>query len=246
VDGYQVSTNATDNLSRAFDLAGRNLWIDSNKFNNTGSSPGNDGEGIVCLAKKGTPIYSWAITRNVHTRGSGSAGMMGGWDADCHGLLIGWNQTSGWVGNEVKRKDTRMTDCAFIANKCLRTYPDAKTIAKFGLKAPLLTSGKDTPAAPTKVTAEAHQKDAVKITWTDVADNEVGFRVERQIGDGKWQVIAYRPPRLQGDLDNPQEWVDFTAPPEKELKYRVVAINGEDNDKGASNAATVTLKKTKE
>ena len=86
-----------------------------------------------------------------------------------------------------------------------------------------------------------YQDDAVEITWTDVATNEIGFRVERRIGEGKWHTIAYRPPHLEDDSDNPQAWVDFTAPTGKELTYRVVAINSADDDKGAS-AATETVR----
>ena len=33
---------------------------------------------------------------------------MGGYDVHCHGLLIAWNQTSGWVGNAVSRKGTKV------------------------------------------------------------------------------------------------------------------------------------------
>ena len=136
LDGYNAAGKDSDNRSRAFDLAGRNLWIDGNRFNNTGSSPGKDGEGIVCRAREGTPIFSWAITHNVHTRGDGSAGGIGGLDADCHGLFIAWNQTPGWVGNMTDRKDVKMTDCAFVANKCDRVTPDDKAAAKLGVPAP--------------------------------------------------------------------------------------------------------------
>ncbi len=69
-DGYELSVASSDNHSRAFDLAGRNLWVDGNKFNNTGSSPGSDGEGICARANGGTNIFSWAITHNIHTRAS--------------------------------------------------------------------------------------------------------------------------------------------------------------------------------
>ncbi len=136
LDGWQAARGDSDNRSRAFDLAGRNLWIDGNTFNNVGSMPGNDGEGIVCRALEGTPIFSWAITHNVHTRGVGAPGGMGGLGADCHGLLIAWNQTPGWVGDLVEHKEVMMTDCAFIANKCGRIVPDEKTIRRLGLRAP--------------------------------------------------------------------------------------------------------------
>ena len=57
---------------------------------------------------------------------------MGGLDADCHGLLIAWNQTPGWVGDLVDHKEVKMTDCSFIANKCGRIVPDEKTITRSG------------------------------------------------------------------------------------------------------------------
>jgi hypothetical protein len=233
VDGYLVSGPKSDNRSRSFDLAGRNLWVDGNRFNNTGSSPGIGGDGIIGRDSDGTPIRSWAITHNTHTRGVGAPGTMGGADADCHGLLIAWNQTAGWVGNSAERASVKMTDCAFIANKCDHLLPTQKTIANLGLFAPLTSGTDDPPPPPSKVTAAVYKNDAVKIAWAN-SEGAIGFRVERRMGDGKWQVIAYRPPRIQGDPDNPQEWVDFTAPPRKELTYRVVAINAADNDKGAS------------
>src|SRR5262249_4449561 len=110
------------------------------------------------------------------------------------------------------------------------------------LQAPLTTDpGAASP--PTGVTAVPYQGDAVKVAWASGPSNGgVGVRVERRIGEGKWQVIAYRPPRLQGDPENPPEWVDFTAPTGKELTYRVVAVNADETDKGASKpTAAVTL-----
>lgn len=238
LDGWQAAGPDSDNRSRAFDLAGRDLWIDGNRFDNTGSMPGKDGEGIVGRERDGTPIFSWAITHNVHTRGVGAPGGMGGLDADCHGLLIAWNQTPGWVGDLVDHKDVKMTDCAFLANKCGRIVPDEKTITRLGLRAPL-TAVSGPPSAPASVTAAVYQGDAVVVAWEPGSDGAAGYRVDRRIADGKWQVIAYRPPRLQGDPDNPQEWVDFTAPPGKELTYRVVAIDADDNDKAASKPTEV-------
>ncbi len=232
LDGWKASGPDSDNRSRAFDLAGRNLWIDGNTFNNTGSSPGKDGEGIVGRQREGTPIFSWAITHNTHTRGGGSSGGMGGLDADCQGLLLAWNQTPGWVGDLTDRKGVKMTDCAFVANKCERVVPDANTIAKLGVPAPLTAAGRC--VAPTNVTVAVYQADAVKVDWEGASEGAIGFRVERRIAGGKWQVIAYRPPRPQGDPENPREWIDFTAPPGKELTYRVAAIDADDNDKGAS------------
>jgi hypothetical protein len=142
----------------------------------------------------------------------------------------------------VDKEECVLSDCAFVANKCDRTLPDAKTIARLKLSAPLTAAGDTPPAVPTKVAAALYQKDAVEITWTG-GGGSVGFRVERRIGEGKWQVIAYRPPRVQGDAENPAAWVDFTAPPDRALSYRVVALDPEDTDKAASEptgAVTIT------
>ncbi len=243
LDGYAVAGKDSDNRSRAFDLAGKDVWVDHNRFNNTGSQPGNDGEGVIGRAANGTPIYSWAITHNVHTRGSGAAGGLGGLDVDCHGLLVAWNQSPGWVGDEVKSGGVKLADCAFLAGKGERVAPDEKTVKRLGLQAPL-TAGATTVTPPTGVKAEPYEDDAVKVSWSASAGGGIGYRVERRIGEGKWQVIAYRPPRPQGDEENPPEWADFTAPPGKELTYRVVAVNADDSDKGASKPTeAVTLAK---
>jgi len=245
LNGYEVVGPDSDSRSRAFDLSGRNLWVHDNHSANTGTMPGIDREAILDRPAAGTPIFSWALTHNVHKQGNGppGSGFMGGADVDCHGLFIFRNETSGGVGNLVKRKDLKMTDCAFVANKCERVLPDDKTVKDRGLAAPLTGNAAGTLAPPTKVMAEVYEDDAVKITWAPAAsDNAIGYRVERRIAGGKWQGIAYRPPRPQGDEDNPPAWVDFTAPPGKELTYRVVAINSDDNDKGASEpTGSVTL-----
>jgi hypothetical protein len=147
------------------------------------------------------------------------------------------------VGNFTSRKDVLLNDCVFVANKCERTIPDEKTATKLGLRPPQTAVGLGVLTPPTMVTATAvEQEDAVKITWAGVAAGTVGFRVERQIAGGKWQVIAYRPLRLSGVKSESYEWVDFVAPPGKELTYRVVALATDDSDKGASMpSAAITL-----
>jgi hypothetical protein len=223
LDGWETNPPDMDYRSRAFDLAGRCVWVHDNSYNNTGSSPMRDAEGIVCRPAGGTQLYSWAITHNVHTLGNGGPGSIGGLDADCHGLLVGWNQTAGWVGDLTKRLDA-MTDCAFVGNRLDRPMPKAK----------IPPQGPLTPA--TKVTADVRDDapDAVRITWEASSDYAAGFKVQRRIGGGGWHTIAYRPPRPQGDGENPAEWVDFTAPPGRELTYRVVSLGISDNDKMVS------------
>lgn len=233
VDGYELAGAKTDTLCRAFDLAGRNVWADRNRYSNTGSAPGLGGDGIIGGAAGGTAIFSWALTHNVGTRGSGSPGSIGGRGVDCRGLLVGWNVTAGAVGCVIGSEEPKLTDCAFVGNKAERISPDAKTIARLGLKPPLTVASSPSVAPPTNVKAVIRDRDAVEITWSGGA-NSVGFRVERRIAGGKWLAIAYRPPQIEGDPENPRQWVDFTAPRGKELVYRVIALDADDSDKAAS------------
>ena len=241
LDGFTESSPGgggmiSDNLARAFDMAGRNLWIDANSFNNTGSDPGNDGEGILCQLHGGTHWLSWALTRNVNegSVGGNGKGFMGAFAVETLGALIAWNKTSGWVG---ALNPGKFADLAFVANEAgqgIRCQDKA------------VTESKGVPAPPKDVKAESYQGDAVKVTWTDASDNEIGFRVDRQMAGGKWTPIAYRPPHVEGSAQNPQAWVDFLAPAGQPLQYRVVAINAEDKDDGASApTGAVTLAKPK-
>ncbi len=193
----------SDNLSRAFDLSGKNLWVDGNFFNNVGSDPGNDGEGILCQKHGGTDLYSWAVTRNKHERGSGEKSYIGGWDVKVFGCLLAWNQTSGWVG-QTKVSLSDSVDEAYVGNQAEKV-----NVAKNS--ATMIECPPTAPAAPRDVKAEIYGSDAVKISWSDASDTEIGFRVERSF-DGK----------------------TWTALPGKTLRYRVAAINCDDNAAGAS------------
>jgi hypothetical protein len=237
MDGYvEVAAGGvgsiSDTLSRAFDLGGQNLWVDGNFYNNLGSA-GNDGEGILCQSHGGTDLFSWAVTHNRHEKGLGNSSYIGGWGVRVHGCLIAWNETAGWVGQAMPRDEC---DAAYLANKC------ASVSGKGGSAIVAPPAGK--PAAPKDVKAEVYGGDAVKITWADAADNEIGFRVQRRFDGKAWTTIAYRPPHVQGHAANPQAWVDFCAPSGQSLQYRVVAIGVEDADDGASAPAEpVTLPK---
>jgi hypothetical protein len=114
----------------------------------------------------------------------------------------------------------------------LRTCPEALLWPTAGI-----------PATPADVKAVVIvDGDAVSITWKDVADNEIGFRVERRIQTGRWQTIAYRPPRIEGAAENPQAWVDFLAPPGQPLCYRVAAINAQCQGEASKATEPITLR----
>jgi hypothetical protein len=56
LDDWEAAGPGWANRSRAFDLAGRNVWVDCNRIRNTGSAPGGDGENIVYRFAAGTPV----------------------------------------------------------------------------------------------------------------------------------------------------------------------------------------------
>lgn len=236
LDGYLQSAPGgpgciSDNLSRSFDIAGQHVWIDNNWFTNTGSNPGNDGEGILCQAWAGTQIWSWAITHNTHVRGSGENGYMGGYDVKHLGCLNAWNTTPGFVGSE-NNKSSGLIDCAFVNNTAAG---GVKTSSAAGQPSDVITqcpSASQIP--PLKVSVAVEHNDHVVIGWSDASDTEIGFRVDRKIAQGPWAAIAYRPRKSSGSSYNPQAWHDYTAPPNQSLTYRVVAIGCDDSDGGAS------------
>jgi len=218
----------SDNLSRAFDLGGRNLWVHRNTYNNLGSAPGNDGEGILCQAHGGSHLISWAITYNKHDKGGGETGYIGGWDVDMAGALFGWNVIPGWIGS-IKVAKRSSSDISFVGNRAGGLKP---------MKGAQVGDGPARPTPPVDVEARVYENDAVKITWKDKCQGEAGFRIDRRIAGGKWTPIAYRPPQITGHPDNRPAWIDFLAPSGKELIYRVSALNVKDDDSGASKPTT--------
>ncbi len=235
LDGYKESQaggsgSVSDNLSRAFDLSGQGLWVDNNTLNNTGSDPGNDGEGILWQRHGGTEINSVALTNNTHLQGSGEVGYFGGYDVHNYGHLSAWNQTPGWVGH-AKAGNNNLIDSAFIANNA---EGGVRTEAG-GIRDVITADPVGSVSAPINITATVQpEEDSVLITWEDTTDNEIGFRVERSIEGGPWTTIAYRPRQSMGSIHNQQAWVDFMAPRDRSLNYRVVAIQSDDSNTGAS------------
>ena len=231
LDGYSESGGASDNESRAYDVAGKALWIDGNSFNNTGSNPGNDGESILCQAHGGTQIHSWSVTRNKYTQSDNESnkGYLSGYDVHNYGMLVAWNDTKGSVGN---LKAGNLYDCAFFPGPreslVINYTPSTNDV--------ITSCPSGTPNAPGNVSAVADENDySVTITWNDQSSNEIGFRVERRaVNSTEWTTIAYRPRKSQGHADNEQKWIDYMAPSAVDLEYRVVAVNCDDGNQGAS------------
>ena len=216
LDGFIESSSGgggmiSDNLARAFDVAGSMMWIGDNVFNNTGSDPGNDGEGICCQQHCGTPMDSWAITgnRKEDAVGGHGAGFIGGWAVPCRGLLVGWNTTRDYVGALLDSNDD-FGDMAIVGNTAAYVLPsDLELGMGYDAKVIFVAEGPrgSRPVAPEVVSVEPWEGDAVRIVWKDLAGKpppppdpaaagqkagrpppkpvrETGYRVDRQIGDG--------------------------------------------------------------
>ena len=87
-------------------------------------------------------------------------------------------------------------------------------------------------AAPTGLTAGAGSASSVTLTWTDVADNELNYRVERKSAGGSYAVIA----ELAADATS---HTDTSVAASSSYTYRVVAQAGVVSS-DVSNEAEVT------
>jgi hypothetical protein len=227
LDGYVQckpggAGDISDSLSRAFDVAGGPAWIDSNTYGPARSSVANDGEGILCQAHGGTQLYSWAVTRNTGPE------YMAGYDVHHYGSLWSWNHAGGKnIGNV---KAGSLYDFAVAGNASGVVKTDGTHMDPGGVLTSCPGSGL---SAPVWVDAVL-QGDAVRITYLDSSNGEIGFRIDRKVGSGNWTTIAYRPRQSARSALNPEEWVDYLAPRGEELLYRVAAINCSDDDTAIS------------
>jgi hypothetical protein len=87
------------------------------------------------------------------------------------------------------------------------------------------------PAAPSKLKATVQPGAAIKLTWTDSATNETGYRVYRSADNGKtWTAV---------DLPaGSQEYRDGNVVAGRTYVYRVVAVNGAGESAPAQVTAT--------
>ena len=221
--------------NRAFDVAGKAVWIDRNEYWGVGTpKPSNDGEGILCQSHGGTHMHSWVLTRNHgHDDGRGYGYMMG-WDVDNLGVMMAWNNSPSHVG-AVKVSDRHMIDVSFVDN-IFSGNGELKSDCG-GLSCDILDSCTAAlPLPPSSV--EAHVNDSegyVEISWEDGSDDEIGFRIDRREADGgQWTTVVYRPRQSLGHPDNEQKWRDYLAASGTTYQYRVVAVNCDDGEEGAT------------
>ncbi len=89
------------------------------------------------------------------------------------------------------------------------------------------------PAAPSGLVSTNLTTTSVTLTWTDNANNETGYRVERRVGTGAFQTL---PNTLSA---NATTFTDSTLTPGTSYEFRVRAFNSA-GDSAASNAVGVT------
>lgn len=210
-------TNQTDdNMSRAFDMGGHNVWVDNNRYWSTGSWPGNDGEGILGQRSGSIEAFSWATTNNqaLYPGGQSKSGYMATYDMHTVGAIwysnMGehseWN--AGLWGIKIS-SNNEIEEVSIINNTRNGAQQNATEGLTVGTQGgPIWTTGNypgGTIKAPSNVKAEYNEEgNYTDVSWdpdytiegTTVTDNskEVGYRVERRKqGDTEWQVVAYRP-----------------------------------------------------
>lgn len=239
MDGWLESTNSgsgsvSDNLSRAYDMAGQNGWLHQNTFNNPGSNPGNDGEGILWQGHGGmNDIPSFVFSRNTYLGGV-EKGHIQSYKVRSAGVLWIWNRTSA-TGNA---HDSWNTYCNAVA---VENYFDEGMTTPSGVNEEYFITEcpSSTPAAPNNVQATlSEDNNYVHITWDDVAENEIGYRIDKSIGGtDNWELLVYRPAQGSDSANclefNVPEWKDFKYPKDVQVYYRVVAIDCNDDESGA-------------
>lgn len=241
-DGCAVPTANMDNMSRAFDYTGINVWFENNYYNNTGSYPGNDGEGILCQRMNNCEMYSVAITNN--KQGAlGLTSYLGGYDVHVFGFLGAYNLTRGPVGHRTPKGIDQLID--FAAPTVLNPIGGSMNqhityITPFDS----LTSCPAGPVVQPENVSVNYLPDSLcnRISWNDVSDNEIGFRVDRrELGKDEWFTVAYRPrqatstdpnaafsdPALRSFAKamNRMEWNDYLIGTGRKYEYRVIALS---------------------
>lgn len=88
--------------------------------------------------------------------------------------------------------------------------------------------------APTGVAAKDEKDDGVRISWTDAANNESGYLIERALaGSGVWMAIG-------SALADATSFLDGTATQKTRYEYRVTATNAVESSIEVVSAALLT------
>jgi len=126
------------------------------------------------------------------------------------------------------------------AGTVVATITDAGRYSKFRIEVygydlviKFVTYKENPPNAPSNLTATATSCTNVNLTWTDNADNETGFKIERKESGGTYTEIATV-------TANTTSYSDTTAQAQKAYYYRVVAYNSFGNSSYTNEANVAT------
>lgn len=200
---FWTQESVDDHMSRAFDNAGANLWIDQNNYSSTGSNTANDGEGILWQPHNGVDVFSVAVTRNYKDNRPGDSGYIAPYDCDIVGLLQfeNINLRRGSVGL-VAAGTHYHADLSFINNwnDVARTdLAIPRGVGPGQTESPntqdfIIACPTGDPFAPDVTVTWDETKKAIAIEWEDRTSNEIGYRIDRKRAtDADWTTIAYRP-----------------------------------------------------
>ena len=160
-------------------------------------------------------------------------------------FVVQRNDGTGWVDRAVITSPTpdtfgpNLTYVDALSNTGTYTYRVvAQNTAGYGLEFPSLTAQAISnaqvigavPAAPTNLATALLAGPQVRLTFTDNANNETGFVIQRCTGAGcglvvaNFAQIALAPPRTNGN--STVTFTDATVASGNSYSYRVAAING--------------------
>jgi len=206
-----------DNMSRAMDATGWNTWFDSNYWDQTGSNPGVDGEGILFQRQGCVEVFSVAQTNNKQGPCFGSGGgYIHPYDVHIMGMLQGWNDGTK-IGNYCKPGD-KQEDFSMIGNTNVLGVVDPVSKCAADVIDTITWCNGATPATPSALTVLHNSSEKFNlVSWTDNASNEVAFKIEKRVvGTTDWTTVAFRPVNMTGGISgtdpvsgnsNPAGWV---------------------------------------
>jgi hypothetical protein len=112
-------------------------------------------------------------------------------------------------------------------------FPSSTAVSDYSNSAMIAVAADTPPAAPTNLTATAQAGPQVALAWTDNADNETGFVIERAVNGGAFAQLAT-------PAANAVAYIDSAVLAGSTYAYRVRAVNsGGPSD--WSNTATVAV-----
>jgi hypothetical protein len=262
IDGFLRANQIDDNMSRFMDFGGWNLWMDSNWWNNAGSDPGNDGEGMLIQRHGAVEAFSFAYTNNGQGP-DGETSYLSVYNVHTFGLLQYNNRIRGQVGTMNSGNDT-LADIACVMNRNRQGQPIVAQVPNAMLLMDFLNScNLPAPTPPIGLTIEPDTSGmAMVISYQDNTPNEFGYLIERRaVGTSNWATVAYRPrdesntvweyngnDNGRRNLDcsvgplemNPTQWYDFLAPRNVQLEYRVTALDCNMSQSGSSPVTPAT------